>query len=348
MTQPTPDAGKHLGKPIVFVANAQGFIESHLVSALLRAGFAVRASCETRGRAQVDERIRAHAGSTEHLTLVSPGLHPASEWKRALGDSRYAIQSQWAVSRALPGPALLAPEEQLAMEALRQASRSKSVQCIDIAPSGRTIRAQHDSDHATGGHHRSRPVRDLMSPVLAAPHLRLHVPCPMGPVLHAQVPGSMQVIKRLLDGGVRRVTRLGYEVIDVRGVTSWMVDRLASAQLVPGTATLEGTFIWMAQIATLLRRRFPQFAQQFPRQQASDFYVLRHALFNAEARQILGALGRGPRPAAPGQQQTHAHGQVADVSQTLIDAARSIIFHGRKRSAAAPRASDRVVCGQHG
>lgn len=329
MTHSTPGSRLLPSKPTVYVPNADGFVESHLVSTLLARGFPVRASLGTRGTRDAAARVMAAAGSRHPVEYVPPGSHLASEWKRALGSSEYAVQVSPRVARALPNPQELTQEEHCEMEALRQAARSKGIKCVDIAPTelpDQGVQAIQGSPGATG---KFTSIRDLMAPIDAAAHLRLRIPCPMGPLLDAGIPGSMEVLKRLLDGRVRRIPRLGYEIVDIRDVMNWLVDQLGEADLVQGDLTLRGTFLWMADLAETLRRRFPQFAHEIPDTHASDAYVLSNALFNPEARRLIGSLGKCPAPETQVRNEGGNAFRTRHVGKTLIDAARSLILLNR-------------------
>lgn len=329
MTHSAPGSSHFPGKPTVYVSNADGFVESHLISILLKRGFPVRASLGARGTGDAAARVMASPGPRQPVEYAPRGSHLASEWKRALGSSEYVVQVSPCVARALPNSQELTQEERCEMEALRQAARSKGARCVDIEPAQLPNRRTQAMQKPPGSTGTFTSTRDLMAPIDAAAHLRLRIPCPMSPLLGPGIPGSMQVLKRLLDGGVRRIPRLGYEIIDIRDVLGWLVDQLDEADLAQGDLTLRGTFIWMADLAETLRRRFPQFAHEIPHAHASDAYVLRNALFNPEARRLIGSLGRRSLPEVQVRDEGNRAFRTRHVGKTLIDAARSVILLNR-------------------
>ncbi|WDS35314.1 hypothetical protein [Pseudoxanthomonas sp.] len=338
MTHATGKAPVSTAKPCVFVAEAGGFLQSQVISLLLERGFAVRASlADMRG----ERRLRAQLapnGTSARLELVPGGTHLASEWKHAIDGSEYVIQVATNVARAMPSSGKLSADEVGTTQALWQAARSKRAKCIAVhgmAPQ-RLRPARQTADVANVAPF--DPTRDLLGPTAARPQLNISVPSLMGPLLNARVPGSMVVIERLLNGTVSRIPRLGYEIADVRDAASWLIDHGMAFPQPGASIDLPGTFVWMHEIAQILRRRFPQLSAAFPVRTASDFYVLTRAITNAQARRILPSLHKRP-PALP--EIGHVDGGAVtewgrySAKQTLIDAARSMLVCAAHRSQSA-------------
>lgn len=145
-----------------------------------------------------------------------------------------------------------------------------------------------------------------------------------GPVRARESMGSASIIEGLLKGRPPGLPCIGFWVTDVRD----LADLHIRAMLAPGAQgqrfLCAGEFLWMAQIASILRDRLGTRGAKVPRRELSDISVRFLSLFAGRLREItplLGlrielttdkarrALGFAPRPA----------------EETLVDCAESLI-----------------------
>jgi nucleoside-diphosphate-sugar epimerase len=113
----------------------------------------------------------------------------------------------------------------------------------------------------------------------------------IGPVISDDHSYSLQAIQRLLDG-MPAAPRLGFAFVDVRDV----VDLHLRARADPGAGgerfIATDRFLWMPEVAAVLRARLGDAARKVPSRTAPDILIRAMALFDPSVRSVLGDLGR--------------------------------------------------------
>lgn len=148
-----------------------------------------------------------------------------------------------------------------------------------------------------------------------------------GPVLNAVHLGSVQVIARLLQGRVPAAPRLGFEVVDVRDIADAHIRAMSSPEAAGQRFLVVGDFMWMIDIARLLRDRLAdewgEAARRLPTRTMPDLLFRLVALRNPAIRSMAPRLGRAHRHSAVKVQQVLGwHARPA--ADTLLDCARSL------------------------
>jgi nucleoside-diphosphate-sugar epimerase len=114
-----------------------------------------------------------------------------------------------------------------------------------------------------------------------------------GPVLGADYSASIQLVRRMLDGGMPGCPRLYFGVVDVRDVADLhlraMTDPAARGERFLAVA---GEFMSLLEIASVLKAGLGAAAAKVPTRELPDWSVRLGALFNPLARQILPELGK--------------------------------------------------------
>ena len=116
-----------------------------------------------------------------------------------------------------------------------------------------------------------------------------------GPILTSDNLGSVEVIGRMLRGEMPGTPRIGLEVVDVRDV----VDIHLRAMTTPAAAgerfLATGEFMWMGDIARVLRANLGDDASKVPTEEIPDDVIRALAESSAELRGIMPGLGRKNR-----------------------------------------------------
>ena len=112
----------------------------------------------------------------------------------------------------------------------------------------------------------------------------------LGPLLSDDFSASIQFVQRLMDGSVPGMPRLGFAVVDVRDLADLHVRALTTPGIDGERFVGAGKFMWMREVADILRPRFP--TAKIPSRAIPDFAVRLMALFDGSIRQVLGELGR--------------------------------------------------------
>ncbi|HKH22200.1 MAG TPA: aldehyde reductase [Solirubrobacterales bacterium] len=146
----------------------------------------------------------------------------------------------------------------------------------------------------------------------------------IGPLLSDDRSTSLQTIERLLNG-MPAVPRLGFSFVDVRDVADLQL-RAMTAPEAGGERFIAVTeFLWLAEVAEILRERLGEAASKVPTRVAPDLLVRAMAIFDGGIRSFKSSLGKrtdydtsrsreglgwSPRPMAD---------SVAEAAQSLLE-----------------------------
>jgi dihydroflavonol-4-reductase len=159
----------------------------------------------------------------------------------------------------------------------------------------------------------------------------------IGPLLHGRPSYSLQAVQRLLDGDMPAIPRLGFAFVDVRDVADLhlrvMTTPAAAGQRFLGT----GPFLWLAEVATILRDELGQRASKVPGRQAPNALIRLMALSDASARAIVGEIGQRTDYSTE-KARTLLGWTQRPAPETILDCADSIL--AQRASAAAGSGSD--------
>ncbi len=112
------------------------------------------------------------------------------------------------------------------------------------------------------------------------------------PVMTGTISGSVELISRLLTGKVPALPRIGFSVVEVRDLAALHIQAVrepkAAGQRFLGVAD----FLWMEDVARLLRDHFGQQASKVPTRRLPDAVLRLAALFQYEARFMAPMLGQ--------------------------------------------------------
>ena len=149
----------------------------------------------------------------------------------------------------------------------------------------------------------------------------------LGPVLSADFSGSLEIITRLLSGGLPGVPDIGFGVVDVRDVADLHVRCLTSDKVAGERFIASSPFMMMREVAAILRDRLGSEARKVPTRRLPDFLLQIAALFDPQLKFVTSELGKVRGTAAD-----HARDVLGwvprDPADTIVDTARSLIDHG--------------------
>lgn len=149
----------------------------------------------------------------------------------------------------------------------------------------------------------------------------------LGPVFSADYAGSLQLVQRMLSGGMQRFPNLGFCVVDVRDV----VDLHIRAMTVPEAAgerfIAASDWVWMGDVSQILRSALGASAQKMPTRAMPDFVLQIVAMFNRGMRFVVPLLRR-KHVFTSAKAQKVLGWKPRSTTTTIIDAARSAIALG--------------------
>jgi dihydroflavonol-4-reductase len=302
----------------VLVTGGSGFIAGHTILQLLAAGHRVRTTVRS-ARREIPLRATlkfagAGADSDAALTVHVADLLDDAGWPQAISGCDYVLHMASPFPLGIPAHEndLIVPAREGALRVLRLA-RDAGVRRVVLTSSFAAIGYGHPprtepfteadwTDPAVPGltaYAKSKTLAeraawDFIAREGAAPELSVINPVAvLGPVQGPDFATSIQLVKRMLDGGMPGAPRLSFGVVDVRDVADLhlraMNDPAACGQRFLAVA---GDFMCLIEIANLLRDRLGEIARKVPRRELPDWVVRLGALFNPAARQILPELGK--------------------------------------------------------
>ena len=148
----------------------------------------------------------------------------------------------------------------------------------------------------------------------------------LGPVLNDDLSYSLQAVQRLLKG-VPGAPRLGFSVVDVRDVADLEI-RAMTAPEAGGERFIATTqFLWMAEIAAVLRDRLGERASKAPTRTLPNVLVRGMALFDPGIRSVVGSLGKRTELSSE-KARTSLEWSPRPVEDTIAETGDSLIRQG--------------------
>jgi dihydroflavonol-4-reductase len=113
----------------------------------------------------------------------------------------------------------------------------------------------------------------------------------IGPALTADHSYSLQAIQRLLDG-MPAAPWLGFTFVDVRDVADLHIRALTDPGAGGERFIATDRFLWLWQVAAILRERLGDAANKVPTRVAPNLLIRAMALFDRSIRSVVGDLGK--------------------------------------------------------
>jgi nucleoside-diphosphate-sugar epimerase len=328
----------------VLVTGGSGFLGGWCVIELLRAGHTVRTTVRNPSR---EPELRAIAGSHvdvgERLSVHAADLTRDEGWAEAAAGCEHVLHvaSPFPPKQPEDPDELIVPAREGTLRALRAgldagASRvvvTSSVAAIgaDDKPLNRPLTEDDWTDPASPGvspYAKSKTLAERAAWELVrerGEEQRLTVVNPgaiLGPVLSDDHSYSIEFVERLLNG-MPGTPRIGFSVVDVRDVADLQIRAMAAPEAGGKRLIAAGRFVWMAEVAAVLRDRLGPAAKKVPSRSIPNFVVRAMSIFDPGVRAITGQLGRKV-------EYSHARAEALlgwsprPMEETIIDCARSL------------------------
>ncbi|GAA2973898.1 NAD-dependent epimerase/dehydratase family protein [Actinokineospora diospyrosa] len=302
---------------LVLVTGGSGFLGAHAVVRLLADGYRVRASVRSLDRvADVREMVRV-GGVDPHsaLSFVAADLTGDAGWGEAVTGCSYVLHvaSPFPLATPKAEDALVAPARDGALRVLR-AARDAGVRRVVMTSSFAAVGYGHPQTERVFTEEtwtnldgpgitpyvRSKTLAERAAWEFAeGSAVELAVVNPVGifgPVLGPDYAGSVDLVRRLLDGELPGVPRLSTSLVDVRDVADLhvraMVDPAAAGQRFIAAA---GDYVTMPEMAEILREHLGPAAARVPTKVLANWLVRVSALMHRSLRPIVPLLGRHRR-----------------------------------------------------
>jgi dihydroflavonol-4-reductase len=303
---------------LVLVTGASGYIAGHCMLRLLQDGYRVRGTLRSLRRAGEVRQwlIKARAGVDPGgaLSFVEAELTNPSGWDAAMEGVRYVLHVASPIPSSMPEDPddLIVPAREGTLHVMRAAARASVQRVVQTSSAaaisyGRDAPNSHlfseadwtDPDHQDNvPYTRSKTIAERAAwaelPKLPRPleWVAINPGLVLGPVLDKDASASVLIITKLLKGEIPGLPRFGYGIVDVRDLADLEVRAMTAPQASGQRYVGSGPFIFMSEIAKVLKQRFGDNAKKVPSRKLPDWIVRLVGLFDKEVRGQEFELGK--------------------------------------------------------
>jgi nucleoside-diphosphate-sugar epimerase len=298
----------------VLVTGGSGFVGSHVILLLLRAGHVVRATVRSLTREESVRAMLRDAGvdpGEERLSFFAANLEQDEGWADAVAGCDYVmhVASPLPVAAPKTEDELIVPARDGVLRVLKAARDAKVKRVVLTSTCGAIYyghppqTAPFDETSWTNIHGemsayvRSKAIAeraawDFMKAEGGALELSVVNPSGIfGPVPGPDFSSSIELVKRLMSGAPGS-PQLYFGVVDVRDVADLhlraMTDPAAKGERF---IAVSGAAMSMPDIARVLKARLGNAAKKVPTRTLPNWFVRLVALFDPRMRQLLPLLG---------------------------------------------------------
>lgn len=331
----------------VLVTGGSGYIAGWCIVQLLERGYQVRTTLRRLAKEPaVRAAIATQVDPGDRLAFFAAELTSETGWDAAVAGCDYVLHvaSPLGTDNPKDPDELIVPAREGALNVLRASAKAGVKRVVLTSSVAAAWNAEDDAlgdetdwtDLSRKGVHAYRQSKtlaeraawDFVGAHPEGPTLATVLPSMViGPVLTAENLGSVQLISRLLGGKMPGTPPIGFTIVDVRDVADLHI-RAMTAPEAAGERFLATTkFLWMAQIAKVLRDRLGARAAKVPRRNLPGFVLRVMALFDPALRYVTPNLGRSNTYSSAKAQRLLGW-TPRSAETTIVECAESLIAAG--------------------
>lgn len=330
----------------VLVTGASGYIAGFAIQQLLREGWQVRGTIRNLARA---DEVRGWLGVTPNeLPLFAADLTSDAGWAEAAAGCSHMLHIASPIPASAPksDDELVVPARDGALRALR-AAKAAGVKRVVLTSStaavtygkGQIDRPFTEADWTDETHPdtyayvRSKTIAERAARAWMASDggpmefVTINPGLILGPVLGRDFSTSLEALKKLLEGALPGLPRLGFPVTDVRDVADAHVRALTHPGIDGERFLVAGEFLWLEDIAHVLKANLGPKARKVPTRKLPNLLVRLSAMFDPTVRMVLPELGRA-RAVDSRHVQEVLGLRLRPAQDTILDTANSLLATG--------------------
>jgi len=335
---------------LVLVTGGSGYIAGFCIARLIEEGWRVRTTVRSLSRqADVRQTLEKIAKPEDRLTFVAADLNDDRGWPEAAAGCDYVLHvaSPFPLRNPRDDEELVRPARDGALRVLA-AARDAAVKRVVMTAStasisyGRGGRAEpfteadwsDETNRADStAYERSKTIAERAAWAWIKQHgggLELTTINPsavLGPVLGRDFSASIELVKKLLDGSLPGLPRVGWPLVDVRDVADLHYRAMLHPQAASERFLAAGDFYWMRDIARTLRTRLPTLSRKVPTRGLPDWLVRIAAIFDPVVRERLFELGK-QRPVSAAKAKAVLGWAPRSNEDAIVAAAESLVAEG--------------------
>jgi dihydroflavonol-4-reductase len=333
----------------VLVTGGSGFLGGWCLVELLQRGYRARTTVRDLAR---EGEVRANVGSQvelgDRLAVVAADLTDDRGWEEAVDGCEYVLHVASPFPSAQPKnpDELIVPAREGTLRVLR-ASLAAGVKRIVVTSS---VAAVRNAGPDANAHERELTEADWTDPdnLRLTPYTRsktiaeraawdymreqgatdrlvtVQPGAIIGPVLGEDRSYSLQAVERMLTGRMPGLPRLGFSFIDVRDVAALEVGAMTAADAGGERLIAAASFLWLSEVAAILREQLGPDARKVPRRRVPDVLVRILALFDPEVRSVVGELGQKTTYSLENAKRRVGWAP-RPIEESIVDCARSLL-----------------------